>query len=263
MAIVRRAAHPVMRAMMALAPARSTVFVLRHGSTDRNRGGVGMDQVRGHSDIPMTLAGENEVRVTAYQIADAPIEVVHSSDLKRAVRSAEILSEENVKQPPVEATDRLRSWDMGASMEGKVTTPEVVQQIRGWVSDDGIVPPGGESFRSFANRLLGYVEPIFADALAGGRTIAIVAHGRCAQVIDFWVAAGCDEECMHREFSEWLAEEPDTVPPGGGIHYKHDGLGWVGQVIPTGQASLGTKIAAGSHVRPANELATESGVIAS
>lgn len=248
---------------MALAPARATVYVVRHGSTDRNRGGVGQDQVRGHTDIPMTVAGEREVQVTAYQIADAPIEVIHASDLQRAVRSAEILSAENLKAPPIEATAMLRSWDMGASMEGVTTTPDVVEKIRDWVANDGVVPPGGESFRSFANRLLGYVEPIFADALAGGRTIAIVAHGRCAQVIDFWCAAGCDEECMHRDFAEWLAEEPDTVPPGGGIHYKHDGLGWEGVVIPTGQASLGTKIAAGSHVRPANELATESGVIAS
>lgn len=248
---------------MALGPARGTVYVLRHGSTERNKGGVGMDQVRGHADIPMTAAGEREVCLTAYQIANAPIEVIHASDLQRAVRSAEILSEENVKQPAIEATALLRSWDMGASMEGQVTTPEVVERIRSWVRNDTVAPPGGESFRSFANRLLGYVEPIFADALAGGRTIAIVAHGRCAQVIDFWCAAGCDEDCMHAEFSEWLAEEPDTVPPGGGIHYKHDGLGWEGQVIPTGQASLGTKIAAGSHVRPSNEMATESGVIAS
>lgn len=263
MAIIRRSGNSFMRHIGALAPARATVFVLRHGSTDRNRGGVGLDQVRGHADIPMTPAGEREVQVTAWGIAGEKIGVIHTSDLVRTVRSAEILSEENVGYPDVELAAELRSWDMGAAMEGQVTTPEVVEQIRAWVADDRVVPPGGESFRAFADRLLAYTDVVFKQAIAGGETVAIVAHGRSVQVIDFWVAAGCDEECMHREFAEWLAEEPDTVPPGGGIRYKYDGLGWVGQVVPTGQPSIGTQIAEGAKIRPANEYAVDSGGIAS
>jgi broad specificity phosphatase PhoE len=263
MAIVRRTQNPLMRQIAALAPARGTVFVLRHGSTDRNRGGVGQDQVRGHADIPMTPAGEREVQVTAWGIAGEKISVIHSSDLQRATRTAEILSDENVGYPPVRAVAELRSWDMGASMEGRVTTPDVVEQIRAWVREDTAVPPGGESFRAFASRLLSYVGTVFAQAASDGLKVAIVAHGRSVQVIDFWVAAGCDEECMHREFAEWLAEEPDTVPPGGGIRYKLDGYGWVGQVIPTGQPSIGTMIAGGAKVRPANDMAVEGGGIAS
>ncbi len=248
---------------MALRGSQGTVFVIRHGSTDRNRGGVGQDQVRGHSDIPMTEGGESEVFLTARIISADAIEIIHASDLKRTMRTAEIVSEENVSYPDVEPTPALRSWDMGASMEGKVTTPDVVAQIRAWVADDRVVPPGGESFRGFATRLIGYAEKVFADALEHGATVCIVAHGRCAQVIDFWCAAGCDEECMHREFAEYLAEEPDTVPPGGGIHYKHDGLGWVGQIIGSREASLGTQIAAGSYVRPANVLAIDENGMAS
>lgn len=248
---------------MALRGTRATVFVLRHGSTDRNRGGVGLDQIRGHADIPMTPGGEQEVRVTARIIGSEKIEDIYASDLKRTMRTAEIVSEENVGYPPVEESSQLRSWDMGASMEGQVTTPDVVAQIRSWVQNDRVVPPGGESFRVFANRLLAFVEPIFAEAIEHGETCAVVAHGRCVQVIDFWAAAGCDEDCMHREFAEFLAEEPDTVPPGGGLRFRHDGMGWIATVINTGAASMGTKIAAGAHVRPANQLATESGGIAS
>jgi alpha-ribazole phosphatase len=259
--MVLRTRNPIMRAIAALAPAKATVFVIRHGSTDRNRGGVGLDQVRGHADIPMTAAGEREVCVTAYILAAERIEVIHCSDLERAERSSEILSDENVGYPDIVPTPALRSWDMGASMEGKVTTAEVVAQIREWVRDDTAVPPGGESFRAFAARLLGYVGPLFDQAARDGHTVAVVAHGRCAQVIDFWVAAGCDEACMHRDFAEYLAEEPDTVPPGGGIRYKHDGISWEGQVIPTGVASLGTQIAAGAHVRPRNELVADTGGI--
>jgi probable phosphoglycerate mutase len=257
MVIVRRTRNPWKRAMMALAPSRGTVFVLRHGSTDRNRGGVGQDMIRGHADIPMTEGGEREVLITAYQIADRKIEVIHSSDLQRATRTSALLSEENVGYPPVEPTRLLRSWDMGPNMEGKVTSPDVVEQIEEWVENDTVVPPGGESFRAYCSRIIAYVTPIFADVVANNRIVAIVTHGRVVQIVDFWIAAGCDEACMHEEFAEFLAEEPDTVPPGGGIHYKNDGLGWLGVVIGSEEPSVGTQVAAGSYVRPANELAAE------
>jgi broad specificity phosphatase PhoE len=256
MAMVRRTRNPWMRSMMALRAARGTVFVLRHGSTARNLGGVGQDMIRGHADVPMTEAGEREVMITAYQIADRRIEVIHTSDLQRATRSAELLSDENVGYPPIEATPALRSWDMGPGMEGKVTTPDVVEQIEEWVDNDTEVPPGGESFKAYCSRIIAFVAPIFENA-ATGRTVAIVAHGRVVQIIDFWAASGCDEECMRTEFAEFLAEEPDTVPPGGGIHYKNDGLGWIGVVIGSEEPSVGTQIAAGSYVRPANEMAAE------
>lgn len=263
MAIVRRVSNPFMRSMMALRGAQGTVFVIRHGSTDRNRGGVGQDQIRGHADIPMTAGGESEVLVTARMISAERLGVIYCSDLSRTERTAEIVSDENVGYPDVVPTAELRSWDMGAAMEGKTTTPDVVAQIRAWVFDDTVVPPGGESFRSFANRLIGYAKGVFDAALEHGDMVCIVAHGRCAQVIDFWCAAGCDEACMHREFAEYLAEEPDTVPPGGGIRYKHDGRGWIGQVIGSREASLGTQIAAGAYVRPANVLAIDENGMAS
>lgn len=259
MLIVQRSRNPLMRARAALRSTYGTVFVLRHGSTDRNRGGVGEDLIRGHSDLPLTEAGESEVLVTARIIAADKIRRIYSSDMVRAVRSAEIISDENDGYPNIDESAALRSWDMGPSMEGQVTTPDVVGRIRDWVVADSTVPPGGESFRAFASRLLGYVGPIFAETLEHGDTCAIMAHGRCCQVIDFWVAAGCDENCMHREFSEYLAEEPDTVPPGGGLRFKNDGIGWLGVVINTGVPSLGTQIAAGSHVRPANEMAARRG----
>jgi broad specificity phosphatase PhoE len=216
-----------------------------------------MDQIRGHEDVPMTPGGEQEVCLTAWQIGKIGIERVYASDLSRASRSAEIISEENVGYPEIVLTPALRSWDMGPGMEGKVTTPDVIEIIENWVRDDRVVPPGGESFRAYCSRVIDFVGPVFDAAVAHGETVAIMAHGRVVQIIDFWCAAGCDEECMHREFAEYLTEEPDIVPPGGGIHYKYDGLGWIGVVINSRVPSLGTQIAAGSYVRPMNTLAAD------
>ena len=154
MAIIRRSRNPWMRARTALRATQGTMFVLRHGSTDRNLGGVGEDMIRGHDDIPMTIGGEREVEVTARIIAPCAIREIYSSDLRRAVCSAEIVSDANIAYPDIDRNAALRSWDMGPSMEGMVTTPDVVAKIRGWVDADETVPPGGESFRAFAERLL-------------------------------------------------------------------------------------------------------------
>lgn len=247
---------------MALRRPLAQVVVVRHGSTERNRGGVGLDAVRGHEDVPMTDEGRFEVGVTAGILADVRFERIYSSDLQRAMETAEIVADEQkegvrvlgspsirrtVGYPEIVAVTALRSWDMGAAMEGKVTTPDVVEQIREWVRQDTVVPPGGESFRGFCSRVIGFVDGLFEQAKRERSLIAVVGHGRTAQVIDLWVAAGCDEECMHRDFAELLAEEPDFVPPGGAIRYKWDGLGWLGIVVPTGAASIGTQAAGGDY----------------
>jgi broad specificity phosphatase PhoE len=211
----------------------------------------------------MTAGGMAEVETTARIVADERIKIIYASDLGRTMNSAAIISDENVGYPPIVPARQLRSWDMGAAMEGKVTTPEVIALIVSWVLNDTVVPPGGESFRSYAKRVIDFVSPIFGDAVGSGEMCAIMTHGRTVQIIDFWIAAGCDEECMHREFKEFLADEPDIVPPGGGIRYKHDGLGWLGIIVPTGEVSLGTAAASGAVIASVNDVGGSSGSVPS
>jgi broad specificity phosphatase PhoE len=222
--------------------------VMRHGSTSHNLGGVGFDKVRGHADIPMTAGGRQEVAATARLLADERFEIIYSSDLGRAAASARILAAEQWDPVPIEESAVLRSWNMGDAMEGVVTSPDVVALITRWVEQDTIVPPGGESFRSYCGRLLDYVGPLFEEAERVGGRLAIVTHGRCVQVIDYWVAAGCDEACMRRDFADLLAQEPDTIPPGGAVRYRYDRFGWTGQIVPTGAPSPGTEAVTGSQV---------------
>jgi broad specificity phosphatase PhoE len=243
-----RSRNPWMRAMMALHRGDSCVVVVRHGSTTHNLGGVGFDRVRGHADIPMTAGGRQEVQATARELAVEKFEAIYSSDLKRAVVSARIIAAEQWERPAIEESPMLRSWDMGAAMEGLVTSPDTIERITGWVVNDTTVPPGGESFRAYCSRLIDYVTPIFREAEEVGKVCAIVTHGRCVQVIDYWVASGCDEACMHRDFADLLAQEPDTIPPGGAVRYRYDRYGWHGVIVPTGAPSPGTEAMSGGMV---------------
>jgi probable phosphoglycerate mutase len=228
-----------------------TVYVFRHGSTAENRGGPGKDLLRGHTDIPMSAKGVREVAKTADVVAHVVIPILYCSDLRRAVKTAEIISSKQIERPTVYHTERLRTWDLGDQLEGQLTTPRVLNRVKNYIRHDDEVPPGGEAFGAYVKRIVAEIGRLFERTQQRGGIIGIVSHGRTAQVLDLWVAARCDEACMKRDYRELLADEPSTLQPGGAARYCFQRGRWRGEEIidnprTAGTQTIGTKIAATS-----------------
>ena len=84
----------------------STLFyVIRHGETVANLNSV----IQGQSDVPLSPAGEKQAELLARRWRRRRFDAVYSSDLSRAVRTAEIVAN-GVK--PVPAPE-LREMDLG------------------------------------------------------------------------------------------------------------------------------------------------------
>lgn len=209
---------------------KATIWIARHGATDHNCGGPGKDRVRAGADIPMTDAGRAAVEKTAEFLSDKPISLIYASSLSRALETAKIIAAVQEEPPKIIPSKELETWKLGPRFEGVLTTPAVIGNIKKLVENDTTVPPGGESFRAFIKRLLGFIEPIFDDVAKDGGEIAIVAHGRVVDVIDIWIKAGCDEECMRRDYAYDLADEPDAIPPAGVMRYEFEDGKWSGKV---------------------------------
>lgn len=205
------------------------VMLVRHGSTAHNRGGPGKDRLRGHADVPMTEKGVFEVNRTADILSGCPLAVIHASNLTRAIRAASLIAAKQAERPHIKPSGKLRTWKLGPELEGATTTPAVVERIKSLVRRPGQAPPGGESFAAFTARVIGAAAPIFAKAAKEGGEIAIVAHGRVAQVLDLWVKAGCDEAKIDPRD---LLNAPDTLPPGGAMKYAYKGKRWAGEIVP-------------------------------
>ncbi|MBH1940900.1 histidine phosphatase family protein [Mobilitalea sibirica] len=67
----------------------SKLYVVRHGETDFNIQG----KYAGSTDVELNEIGENQAKVLAETFVDKPINIIMSSTLKRAMRTATIIAE--------------------------------------------------------------------------------------------------------------------------------------------------------------------------
>lgn len=152
------------------------VILARHGQTEWNDGA----RFQGHLDSPLTPVGVRQAKGLAHRLGMEKIAAVYSSDLGRAIRTAEFIAEE-LRQ--VVATDeRLRERGLGvfqglSKEEIIVRYPE--ESRRYYSREPDYVVPDGESARGrFA---LGFSCLNDLVVRHPGTTIVVVTHGGLVQ----------------------------------------------------------------------------------
>jgi len=148
----------------------TTLLLTRHGETDWNN----QRRWQGHADRPLNDIGREQARELAEMLADHGIDVVYSSDLRRAHETARIVADR--LGLPVEVDVGLREVDVGdwsgrAHDEVKGADPE---GFRRW-QEGGKGWNGGESYEEMGARVVDTVLRL-AESHPGG-TILIVSHG--------------------------------------------------------------------------------------
>ena len=214
------------------------VIVARHGSTAYNRGGIGKDKVRGWADVPLSPMGRLESRELAQRLIEEPkVLGVVSSDLLRARESARPILQ--LCKCPGYMTDELRSWNLG-DLEGKVVDRKVVKEIVQAVHTDQ-PRPDGERFSHYVHRYLGFLESVLSTVEGQTRSgmkflrgllqmahekdasVVLLTHARGIQLTQVYIDHGKSIATVIKRHADELAEEPDTVKPGGFICLEHTG----------------------------------------
>lgn len=183
-----------------------TLRIVRHGATRLNgESEISVDKERGWSDVPLTAEGRQEARDAAAKLKGAGIEVIVSSDLKRAKETALIIG--GILGVKPEFSFKLRPWNLG-DLTGKVMT-EAKPQIAAYANKPDAKVPGGESFHAFRDRAFeGLGEAVEKHQ---GKQILIVAHHRVERLIGGWEKAGQPED--HEIDIPTFMQKGD--PPGG------------------------------------------------
>ncbi len=168
-----------------MAADKLTLLCIRHGQTDWNLEG----RYCGQTDVDLNQTGLKGAQDLAYTLRSEQIDAVYSSDLKRAVATAQPL----VKDRPIDIQQdpRLREINQGV-WEGMLfqdIKKEYAERFAAREQDPiSVAPPGGETVGEVRDRVVQASNEIIARHPAGSR-IAIVAHGFTLAILRVHFAA--------------------------------------------------------------------------
>jgi broad specificity phosphatase PhoE len=151
--------------------APTTTILLRHGDTRLSP----EHRFSGRRDLPLSASGTRQAEAAARRLAaGAPIDVVVSSPLQRAVDTAAIAAAELGLTTVFD--DDLRETDFG-DWDG-LTLAEIQQRwpaaVALWRRNPEQPPPGGESFADTAKRVNEACDRLLRDH--SGQTVLVVSH---------------------------------------------------------------------------------------
>lgn len=148
----------------------SRLLLVRHGETIANASRI----VGGHGDADLTPRGEDQARMLHGRLVGHTFDRVVSSDLRRAVRTAQLGWPYDV--PPLESHAALRERHVG-EWEGTSIDDLRADGRAATLVTWNEAPPGGESLRMLAHRVVDW----FATHDDGSRMLAVVHGGviRC------------------------------------------------------------------------------------
>ncbi len=147
------------------------LFLVRHGQSDGNAKG----RFGGHSPTPLSVLGEQQAELTAKALAKEKIQVIYSSDLYRAVQTAEPLA--RILDLPIITTSAFRERKVGV-LEGKTFDESKAEHPQDYYAlvnrNIHHVITGGESYRQLLKRATAELHEVLRTHQ--GENVVIFSH---------------------------------------------------------------------------------------
>ena len=141
---------------------QTTLYFVRHGQTDWNVQG----KLQGHADIPLNNAGRAEAAGLSERISEIDFDICFSSDLQRAIETAQILTA--TRPLTIKSVSALRERNFGL-WEGRLFS-ELLEYEK-----------GGQPFPDIENdeEIQRRISPLLDEIVSNypGATILVVTHG--------------------------------------------------------------------------------------
>src|SRR3990170_6155251 len=149
------------------------IILIRHGETEYNR----QKKWQGWSDVPLNKAGKKQAKLLAHRLKHEVIDILYTSDLKRAAETAKVIAKSVNLQ--LIKTKKLRERNIGI-LEG-VNFQESIEKYKDVFgklfdsSDETFKGHGGESVKEVKQRIKELWNEIRAEHKE--KIVAIVTHG--------------------------------------------------------------------------------------
>ena len=157
---------------------KTTLIFVRHGYSEANEKNI----FAGITDVPLAETGKQQAVLTAKFLSQYAIDVLYSSDLKRARQTATPIAKQTGL--PIILNKQLREMDLGLweELPFEAVVKQFPTEYELWVGNvDNAHAPGGESIAQLRKRITTAVEQIVAEHR--GKTVCIVTHAEALRVL--------------------------------------------------------------------------------
>tara|TARA_Y100001960_G_scaffold25372_1_gene22345 strand:- start:1916 stop:2515 length:600 start_codon:yes stop_codon:yes gene_type:complete len=176
------------------------LILIRHGESVWNAA----NRFTGWTDVDLSEVGVSEAEEAGRRLSSQRIDVVHTSNLIRAQRTAEIIMSMNdVSDGFTTKFDwRLNERNYG-SLQGlnKAETAEKfgAEQVHIWRRSFDVAPPDGESLEMTAERTIPYFEEEIMPDLQAAKGVLVSAHGNSLRSIVMHIEEVSPEDIVSLE----------------------------------------------------------------
>ncbi len=177
----------------------SYLILVRHGQSEWNL----LNQFTGFTDVELTEQGKLEAKAAAGLLKDMVLHKAHTSDLKRAQHTLDIILEEtNHTHIPVKKDPAIKERHYGEltgmnkdEAKTKFGDELFLKYRRSW----DVAPPKGESLKDTYNRAIPYFEQEILTDLKAGHNVIVAAHGNSLRAIIKHLEDITDDEICNYE----------------------------------------------------------------
>ena len=178
----------------------SNLILIRHGQSVWNAA----NRFTGWTAVELSEVGVSEAEEAGRSLSSQRIDVVHTSDLIRAQKTAEIIMSLNESSEGYSTKFdwRLNERNYG-SLQGlnKAETAEKfgAEQVHIWRRSFDVAPPDGESLEMTAERTIPYFEEEILPDLQAGKGVLVSAHGNSLRSIVMHIEGISPEDIVSLE----------------------------------------------------------------
>jgi len=192
------------------------LVLIRHGESQWNL----ENRFTGWVDVPLSPKGEEEAREAGQKLQSFRFDCAFTSVLMRAQNTLRIVLEEIGQTGIPIKEDKALNERMYGELQGlnKAETAKKFgdEQVKIWRRSFDVPPPGGESLKDTAERVIPYYESQIRPELLAKKTVLVVAHGNSLRSL-----------VMHLEDLSREAVLELNIPTGAPLFYDMDGNGAV------------------------------------
>ncbi|ADZ72713.1 2,3-bisphosphoglycerate-dependent phosphoglycerate mutase [Polymorphum gilvum] len=177
------------------------LVLVRHGQSDWNLKNV----FTGWKDPDLTELGIAEARAAGAQLRDLKLsfDIAFTSDLTRAQHTLELilaeLGQEGLETIRNQALNERDYGDLTGMNKDEARQQFGEEQVHIWRRSFDVPPPGGESLKMTAERVLPYYRAEILPRVLDGNRVIVAAHGNSLRALIMDLEKLTPEQILKRE----------------------------------------------------------------